>query len=71
MESNRAVLHRVVKERPHRESDILAETRNMRRSLPCKELDWAFQGDGGASRENHIVGTRLLNLRNMKLYMTM
>lgn len=39
MESNRAVLHRVVKERPHRESDILAETRNMRRSLPCKELD--------------------------------
>lgn len=31
MESNRAVLHRVVKERPHRESDILAETRNMRK----------------------------------------
>lgn len=26
MESNRAVLHRVVKERPHGESDILAET---------------------------------------------
>lgn len=36
----------------------------MRRSLPCRELDWASQGEGGANWEDHGVGTRLLGLWN-------
>lgn len=41
----------------------------MVRSLPCKELDCAFQGEGGASSEDPVVGTRLLALRIRKICM--
>lgn len=41
----------------------------MVRSLPCKELACAFQGEGGASSEDPVVGTRLLALRIRKICM--
>ena len=41
----------------------------MRRSQPCKELACAFQGEEGASSEDHVVGTRLLALRTRKICM--
>lgn len=57
----------MVKDRSLGGSSIAAETRNRRR-LPCKELACAFQGEEGASWEDHVVRTRFLVLSS-KIYM--